>query len=145
MKFADYDIVFKEHPNHVSLLFRITGCPNHCKNCHSSELHGNSGEELTIPRFIDILQRYHGLFTNVIFFGGEWESDHLCKLLEICRCKGIRTTLWSGCAEIAPKILGLLDYVKTGEYDEQKGGLDSPRTNQKYIEVSTGRQIEIRW
>ena len=35
LKFVDYDIVFQEIPDEVTLAINISNCPNRCVGCHS--------------------------------------------------------------------------------------------------------------
>lgn len=144
MKFTRNDVVFHEHPWHISLLFSISGCPNQCSGCHSPELRENKGLELTNDLFLKIINQYSGLVSNIIFFGGDHEEDELCSLLSIAKAEGFMTTLWSGCNKVSDRLLQMLDYVKVGEYDEKLGPLGSPTTNQRYYECRTGIEIQIK-
>ena len=143
IKYLDYKVVFKEHPEHISLLFQITNCKNRCDGCHTPELWNDVGEHLTPYTLIHVISRYKSLISNVIFFGGERDSKELLKLLQICKHHGLKTTVWCGCDEIDPSLLEFIDYLKLGRYNKEKGGLDSPTTNQQYFEVVTGREIKI--
>ena len=70
----DVDIVLQEVPGQISICFSISGCPLHCKGCHSPFLwkEGN-GELLTDERYRDILNQYRGYANCVLFMGGEWQ------------------------------------------------------------------------
>ena len=46
VRFYNYDIVFAEIPDEVSLALNITGCPNRCPGCHSTHLQQNIGDVL---------------------------------------------------------------------------------------------------
>lgn len=39
-------------------------------------------------------------------------------------------------------VYDLLDYLKTGHYDEKLGGLDCPTTNQRFYRLESGRLID---
>ena len=47
LRYADYDIVFQEIPDEVTLAINLSNCPNHCKGCHSAYLMEDVGEPLT--------------------------------------------------------------------------------------------------
>lgn len=143
MKYLDYKIVFKEHPKYISLLFEITNCPIGCINCHTPELQKDIGQELTPEILERVLIEYKNFVDNIIFFGGYHDNENLKILLEICKNYGYYTTLWTGFDEVDNETKKLLDYLKTGHYDEKLGGLDNPNTNQKYINVKTGEKIKI--
>jgi anaerobic ribonucleoside-triphosphate reductase activating protein len=143
-KFTKYQIVFQEHPWHVSLLFEISNCPHKCEGCHSPELQNDIGFDLTEDIFLKILSKYETLFDNVIFFGGENFKEELINLLKICKRKGINTTLWTGSSNVDDDILRYLDYLKTGEYREDLGPIGTSNTNQKYFRISDGMEIKIK-
>ena len=58
--------------------------------------------------------------------------------------KGLKTSLYSGNddKEAFQSLYGLLDYLKTGHYDEKLGGLDCPTTNQRFYRFDHGRLID---
>ena len=47
LRYVDYDIVFQEIPDEVTLAINLSNCPNRCKGCHSPHLLENVGESLT--------------------------------------------------------------------------------------------------
>jgi anaerobic ribonucleoside-triphosphate reductase activating protein len=68
------------------------------------------------------------------------EGQNLAQLrevLQIVRCYGLKTCLYSGCecVESFHDLLPLLDYLKLGEYRPDNGGLDSANTNQRFYRV----------
>lgn len=69
---------------------------------------------------------------------GEGQNPvQLREALQIVRCHGLKTCLYSGCESVEPffDLLPLLDYLKLGEYRPDRGGLDSPNTNQRFYRV----------
>lgn len=69
---------------------------------------------------------------------GEGQNPtQLREALQIVRCHGLKTCLYSGCESVEPfrDLLPLLDYLKLGEYRPNRGGLDSPDTNQRFYRV----------
>lgn len=143
LKFSSYDVVMQEIPNEISLGFSIVGCKLACKGCHSSYLWDeNSGNELTDEILIQLLSKYGGNVSCVLFMGGEWEKDLLNKL-KIVKELGIKTALYTGLSEkkVPPELLTHLDYIKYGRWVEKLGGLKSPFTNQKLINLNTGENL----
>lgn len=72
---------------------------------------------------------------------GEGQNPaQLRESLQIVRCHGLKTCLYSGCDGVEPfrSLLSLLDYLKLGEYRPDRGGLDSPNTNQRFYRVVNG-------
>ena len=46
LKYANYDIVFQEVPDEVTLAINISNCPNQCVGCHSKYLWRDEGYAL---------------------------------------------------------------------------------------------------
>jgi anaerobic ribonucleoside-triphosphate reductase activating protein len=138
MNFYGINVSFQEVPLEVSLVISITGCPIHCRGCHSSELWDpNQGQILTLKKIQAYLEKYKGLLTCVCFLGGEWHHEDLKKYLRLFQRKGLKTALYSGNTSIAEDIKEHLDYLKTGPWIESKGGLSKPDTNQRMIKIDT--------
>jgi len=139
-------IVFQEVPNEISLCFSITGCKIGCKGCHSTELwQSENGMALTNQAFIQWLKKYQGLISCVVFFGGEWQPKALTEKLLITKKLGLKTCLYSG-EESAEKHIDLriiqqLDFLKTGAWQPELGGLDSIKTNQVFRDLVTGEKL----
>tara|TARA_R100000353_G_scaffold111108_1_gene79747 strand:+ start:456 stop:701 length:246 start_codon:yes stop_codon:yes gene_type:complete len=73
--------------------------------------------------------------------GGEWHGEKLLKLLKIAKREGYKTCLYTGEENVDTMLLEQLDFIKTGKWDPTLGGLDSPQTNQRFIEVETNRNL----
>jgi anaerobic ribonucleoside-triphosphate reductase activating protein len=139
-------IVFQEVPNEISLCFSITGCSIGCKGCHSTELWNEKhGTSLTKESFIHWLKKYQGLISCVVFFGGEWQPNALIEKLRIAKARGLKTCLYSGekldKGSIDLRIIEHLNFLKTGAWHEDLGGLESPKTNQVFRNVITGEKL----
>lgn len=139
MRYYTKDVVFQEVPNEISLSYSICGCPLNCDGCSwKSGLTVNSEEkELTDIEFEIDLKKYKGLVSCVLFLGGEWEKDSLLDKLNIALKYGYKTCLYTGLEleNIDKNILSKLDYIKTGRYIKELGGLNNPNTNQKFIDL----------
>jgi anaerobic ribonucleoside-triphosphate reductase activating protein len=135
-------IVFQEVPDEISLCFSITGCKVGCKGCHSAELWQESyGMPLTNINFITWLNKYKNLISCVVFFGGEWQKKALIEKLIIAKKHGLKTCLYSGQKHININISQHLNFLKTGAWRAELGGLDSPITNQTFRNVATGKKL----
>ena len=133
-------IVLQEVPDEISLALSISGCSLNCKGCHSKETFSKTfGNPLTEDELNSLIKK-HKHISCVLFYGGEWESDYLLKLLKIVNKKSLKTCLYTGeeLFSIAPFILQELDYIKTGPYIESLGGLGSETTNQKFYKLING-------
>lgn len=70
IKYVDYQVVFKEIPDEITLAINISGCPNHCKGCHSQYLSKDIGIILNSSELFRILDNNSGI-TCVSFMGGD--------------------------------------------------------------------------
>ncbi len=137
LKYTDTKIVFREVPDEITLAINISGCPCHCKGCHSKYLSLDIGEQLSI-RILDSLIKENKGITCVSFMGGDADPGEVQKLSgHVRRNHGLKTCWYSGRAlKQNEKYIGSFDYVKVGPYLEESGPLDSPRTNQRFYAVS---------
>ena len=135
-------IVFQEVPNEISLCFSITGCQVGCKGCHSTELwNKNFGQPLTNTNFQHWVNKYQGLISTVLFMGGEWQKDCLIEKLILAKKQGLKTCLYTGENDVNDEISKHLSYVKIGKWDPNQGGLNTPNTNQKFIDLTSGNTL----
>ena len=136
LKYAALDIVFQEVPNETSLAIGITGCTLHCIGCHSRDLWEDKGEPLDVSTIEKMLYAHKGI-TCLLLLGGEHDIDTLIEIFQYAH-RRIKTAWYCG-LDMIPKdkvgILNYLDFVKTGHYDAELGGLDSPTTNQRLYQI----------
>lgn len=143
LKYTHYNIAFQEVPDETSLIFNISGCPHRCKGCHSQYLWENTGHFL-YKNIRKILEEYKDMITCVCFMGGEQNITDLLKSLLICKEFNLKTCLYTGADKIEfPYMLELLDYIKIGHYDENLGGLNSTKTNQRFYKIENSELIDI--
>lgn len=138
LKYYNYDIVFQEIPDELTLAINITNCPNRCKGCHSPHLQSNIGEYLN-ESFIDSLfSKYGSAISCFCFMGGD---NNPAKVAELARYvkdtyPHIKTAWYSGCADLPKEFDSLsFNYIKIGEYIENLGGLDNKKSNQRLYEI----------
>ncbi|MFS4456026.1 anaerobic ribonucleoside-triphosphate reductase activating protein [Maribacter sp. 2304DJ31-5] len=142
MNCHNFQIVLQEVPGEISLCFSISGCSLHCEGCHSPFLwKKGSGTKLDHNIYAGLLHKYHGFASCVLFMGGEWHEQELIQKLKYARRKGYKTCLYTGEEEVVPKIGEQLTWLKTGRWIKPLGGLDQKRTNQRFIEVKTKKQL----
>ena len=84
--------------------------------------------------------KYKGLVSCVLFLGGDWDPE-LLTFLKIAKDFGYKTCLYTGNTDANTELLSYLDYIKTGPYIEELGGLTSKNTNQKFIKLETGEVL----
>lgn len=138
----DFKVVLQEVPGEISLCFSIAGCPLRCKGCHSPFLWKEGvGSKLTRSAYADILYRYFGFASCVLFMGGEWHRETLIDHLRYAKKQGYKTCLYTGEDWVGAEILEQLTWVKTGPWVSTLGGLQHKTTNQKFIDVKTNKVI----
>ncbi|MDO5759792.1 MAG: anaerobic ribonucleoside-triphosphate reductase activating protein [Bacteroidota bacterium] len=144
LRFYNYDIVFAEIPDEVSLAINITNCPNRCKNCHSLWLWEDKGEELNKESLSIILGEYIDSITCVAFMGGDNEPKSVSDLAKSVKERFNKKTAWySGKEEISKEIdKENFDYIKIGEYKQEYGALKDKNTNQRLYKLKDGKIIE---
>ena len=145
LKFISYDIVGQEVPDEVALAINITNCPIHCQGCHSPWLWEDNGFILD-GKAIDKLMKIYGKdITCVCFMGGDSEPLNVNALAKYVKDKypKIKTALYSGRMILYPCIeLKNWDFIKIGPYIEERGGLSSKTTNQRFFRVDGEKLID---
>ena len=140
MNIYKYDIVFQEVPEHIALAFYVCGCPLQCEGCHSPELWNlKSGFTLTPTLFLELLERYRGKADCVLFMGGEWHKSELIGFLQKARQLKYKTALYTGFEHIPTDLKSNLDFLKTGPWKKELGGLNSPSTNQVFMDLNANK------
>jgi len=137
LKYLYQKEVFQEIPNEMSLAIAISGCQIHCPGCHSRELWEDKGPLLSIEGLDKLLDQHQGI-TCLLLMGGERDIDALIEIFMHFH-KKIKTAWYCGLDRIPKDKVGIcqyLDFLKTGHYDMELGGLDSPTTNQRLYKIS---------
>ena len=146
MKYVDVKVVFREVPDEVSLAINISGCPVGCPGCHSAYLKRDIGEELTEESLQELLRANSG-FSCVSFMGGDADPAYIAHLSRFAKkiMPQIKTCWYSGRGlDEARDVIGSLDYIKVGPYDDNFGPLDSETTNQRFYRIRrSGEDIEL--
>jgi anaerobic ribonucleoside-triphosphate reductase activating protein len=144
LRFHNYDIVFQEVPDEVTLAINISNCPNRCKGCHSPHLLEDKGEILDENALEKLLQKYGSAITCVCFMGGDNSPEEVLRLAKIVKKFDKKTAWYSGKQNFPNNFaLSFFSYIKLGPYVEHLGGLDSPSTNQRFYRIENDRIIDI--
>lgn len=144
LKYLNTQVTFVEVPDEITLCINITGCKNGCKNCHSSYLAEDIGEELNDLTLNRLLIKNQGI-TCVAFMGGDSDPS---EINEFARKLKVHTNLkvawYSGRQELSKDIdLKNFDAVKLGPYIKEFGPLNSKTTNQRFYKVNNNQLIDI--
>jgi len=145
MNYSNPQIVFQEVPNEISLAISISGCDLACNGCHSAfTWDENYGKSLSLENIDILLKNYEGLISCFLFYGGEWNIKKLLPLIKYIKNKNLKICLYTGreISEINIELIELLDYLKTGRYLKNLGGLQNKKTNQKFYKINNGIILE---
>lgn len=146
LKYVDTAVTFAEVPDEITLCINISNCPCHCVGCHSSYLAQDIGNPLRDDLWK--LIRYNKGISCVAFMGGDADPGEINNLAKIIRNSGlpIRVAWYSGRNELSPLIdIENFDYIKIGSYQEERGALNNPNTNQRFYQVvkQTGMGVNL--
>jgi anaerobic ribonucleoside-triphosphate reductase activating protein len=144
LKFVDYDIVFREVPDEVTLALNLAGCPNGCPGCHSSYLMQDIGHELTADALDDLLLNYQAEVTCLCFMGGDASPHEVARWARHIRLRfpGTKVAWYSGRALLPDGFdTAAFHYIKLGPYVAERGPLDNPNTNQRFFYVSPNGEL----
>ena len=136
LKYYNYDIVFQEIPDEVTLAVNLTNCPHRCIGCHSPHLRHNIGEPLDANVLDGILDKYGRQITCVCFMGGDRQPKDVATLARYLRQHTKLKLAWYSGNDIMPRYANLFDYVKIGGYKADLGGLNSRTTNQRLFRIT---------
>ena len=144
LKYLNTQVTFSEVPDEITLCINITGCKIGCKNCHSSYLAEDIGEELNSPSLKELISNNKGI-TCICFMGGDsnpLEVDALAQFIKINY--PIKTAWYSGRQELSKDInLNNFNFIKLGPYIEDLGPLNSKTTNQRFYKIEEGKLVDI--
>ena len=126
LKYANYDIVFQEVPEEVTLAINISNCPNQCPGCHSKYLWENVGKVLDESELDRLIKQYESGITCVCFMGGDNEPSAVADLAKRLKNshKGLKAAWYSGKNDLPQNIqTDHFDYIKLGRYVAELGAL----------------------
>lgn len=138
LKYYNYDIVFQEIPNEVTLAVNITNCPNRCKGCHSPHLQKDIGEMLNEERIESFMEKYASAITCFCFMGGDADPQLVAVLANFVHVHypEIKVAWYSGCTKLPESFdTRYFQYIKLGGYDEKLGSLKSETCNQHLFQI----------
>ena len=136
LKYVNTMVTFSEVPDEISLCIEISNCPCHCKNCHSSYLAEDIGEELTLEKIYKLIDNNEGI-TCICFMGGDSSPKEIDMFARCIKdLYDIKVAWYSGRQELSKEIdLKWFDFLKLGPYIEELGPLNSKTTNQRMYKV----------
>ena len=142
LKFVNFDIVFQEIPDEVTLAINISNCPNGCPGCHSPFLQKDVGGPLTEEFLTYLLSEYGESVTCICFMGGDSAPDEIVKLARFLYNTNVKVGWYSGKQNL-PYLFNkeYFRYIKLGPFIEKSGSLKSTSTNQRLYKISENGQM----
>ena len=144
LKYLNTQVTFSEVPDEITLCINITGCKIGCKNCHSSYLAEDIGEELNSFSLKELISNNKGI-TCISFMGGDSSPSKIDALAQWVKINyPIKTAWYSGRQELSKDINpNNFNFIKLGPYIEDLGPLNSKTTNQRFYKVEEGKLVDI--
>lgn len=146
IKYTGYAVTFAEIPDEITLCITISNCGGHCAECHSPYLRKDIGDDLEDDiRYL--LAMYKDRISCVCFMGQGNDPAALKRCFDRVKSIGKKAALYTGKTKKSylkwqMYFPCLWDYLKVGEYQADKGGLDSPTTNQRMFRRKEDGEIE---
>lgn len=131
-------VVFSEIPDEVTLAIEITNCPGMCEGCHSPWLREDIGEELTVEKLNELIDKNKGI-TCVCFMGEGKDPEALKRLafgIHLRSDYPYKTALYSGRDKIEEEYTAYFDYIKVGPFIPSCGPLNKETTNQRLYKIT---------
>lgn len=138
LKYTEAKVTFAEIPDHITLCINISNCPCKCKNCHSSYLAEDIGEELDRKAINDLILANKGI-SCICIMGGDSDPIYVNFIAYVIKTEYpvFKVAWYSGRQELAKEInLNYFDYIKLGPYLEECGPLNCRTTNQRFYKVA---------
>lgn len=146
---------------HSADSWRATSEASEAIKSKTHPINNNVQNQLTTEYLENRIKQYQDMISCVLFLGGEWKIKQLIELLQTVKNTNpsLKTCLYTGLeldeivelieqeinekVEIGWKYIfdnNLLDYLKTGRWIRELGGLDNKKTNQQFYKVNVNHE-----
>lgn len=136
---VDTGITLNEVPDKVAFYIELGECKQRCKGCHSEHLWCPVEHKTPLSALVEQADKAVDKGANaIVLMGGTTNGISFVDLLSIidALAEVAPLCLYSGSdnekLNHAIAFMSDLTWIKTGSYQEDKGGLSSPKTNQKF-------------
>ena len=93
--------------------------------------------------YIEHTEAIYKIYWNRALSGEDFLFDNNATLLKFIP-NPIKTAWYSGRQELAKEIdINNFDFIKLGPYQEDRGPLNNPNTNQRFYQVTNGKLVDI--
>ena len=146
---VDYGVTLTEIPDRITLFLEFGNCMARCHGCHSKNLWLPVDNPMSMQEVVTIATKYRELGCNAIVLMGGTTNGFFRKdleklLMKLCGVYGNNVGLFSGHDSLTKhvELMRYLRWLKIGHYNETKGGLSNPLTNQRFYEIINNRAID---
>ena len=133
--YTEADLSPLEVPEEQALCIYISGCKNHCADCHYPELQRTDYGDPLKENMEKLLRLYLNYCTCICFMGeGENSTESRKEMRQyamMAHACGRSTCLYSGRDTQIEDWMDCFDYIKLGSYQSKYGPLSQRGTNQK--------------
>lgn len=148
---------FMEIPTQISMNIYVSGCMKRCKNCQNSSLWEFKKDHILDEKVLKMALKHHSMANWICFLGGDavYQPKGLEKIAEVAKKEGKRVCLYTGLNffELNEINKDNIDLIIDGEWEEEKGPVNTSTTNQKcYIKENNEWQVigfynlkDIKW
>ena len=123
-----------EIPNQISMNVYVSGCMKRCHNCHNPSLWQFNSSNILDENNLDNFFKKHNMAKWICFLGGDaiYQPKGLEKISELPKKLKKNVCLYTGVyfSQLSGVNISNIDLVIDGPYEEQKGTVDLPTTNQ---------------
>ena len=133
MRYSYPQIYLQEIPGEITLGISISGCPLHCKGCHSTETWPlDFGNEMDTT-VLEQLFKKHKHISCFLIYDGLHDNNGFMELFNLAKAYNLKTALYTGLemSDLSVELIAMCDYIKVGPYIAERGNLSEPSTNQK--------------
>jgi len=145
--YSEISLSHLEIPYESSLCIYLSGCQNHCLNCHYPKLQEADFGDILSRNYINIVDLYRNQATCICFLGegkNTWKEHQEFKhYVNYAHTIKLKTGLYCGRDTIIEDWMNIFDYIKIGSYIPKFGALYVPSTNQRLYKKSCIGYIDI--
>jgi len=141
MPIADKGVTLTEVPDHIAVFFTFGNCQSRCKGCHSPELWEDC-KRISLRDMGQYAQEQIDKGANaILLMGGTTNGLTVEELIAVINSLSLiaPVCLYSGSDDDAlhERLVyeSRLSWLKTGSYQQEKGGLMCPTSNQRFYRI----------
>lgn len=132
---VDHGVTLREVPGNIAVYFSFDCCANRCEGCHSPELQQDSGERISLQEMYEKAEYALKKGATAIVLMGIDSCSILTeegKTLIINVMQSLAPVCLYTSRTLEEALHWNTQWIKTGKFIEERGGLDKQTTNQRF-------------